>query len=136
MTPDLIRRLKELASKATQGPWEFVETTSKWEKYSSGPPFVSFEVQGPERFDSNGNDSNFCHRTDHRGDAEFIALANPANITDLCSIVEMLTGALKWYGSAEAWESTDCSFDSTPLCLDKGARARTALSEARKLRQG
>lgn len=73
--------LEEIAARAdaaTPGPWEFKDTSKK--------DWYSYEVNGPERFDSNGNDGNFIHRTTHFDDANFIAHAR----TDIPKLLKII----------------------------------------------
>lgn len=85
MTKTELDDLEKLAKEATPGPWEFVDLTNR-SKFSD--QWASYEVRGPERFDDNGNDGNFSHRSEKRGDASFIAALNPSTALRLISLAK------------------------------------------------
>lgn len=94
----LFSKLRELEAKATPGPWEFKDTTKR-QSSVFGDTWFQYEVNGPERFDDNGNDSNFYHRSEKYGDAAFIAEARNT-IPKLLQVIDLMQEALDLYEEA------------------------------------
>jgi hypothetical protein len=122
-----LEHLKALCEKATPGPWTFINSHLESD-YDNCP---KWEVLGPERFDDQGNDFNFCFRTFKRTEAEYIAAVDPQTILKLLYIIEIQGKALlsvDWAIKNCDWECERCNFDPKMDDCDFVAECREALT--------
>lgn len=83
---DLLDQLRNRAAAATPGPWFHVEANGGHEHY----------VYGEDLFPASRRKIAWCPNGDSSHDAEFIAAANPATITDLINHIDRLETLLAW----------------------------------------
>jgi hypothetical protein len=133
-TPD-IKLLKELAEKATPGPWRVIIDDDG--KPLSGRP----SVQAPDELDCAivGWDGFIKeHWRSARGDKEihanasFIAAANPQTIIALCERVEKLEAALKPFAEYCNGRTSDLFSDDQNITLGSSlARKQLTIGDCR-----
>lgn len=99
MTPDLaamVKRLKELAAKATPGPWEnsrgFVRTSQNGGIGGHTLQGEGFSVQTSCQWIAECRDGEAFYNPE--GNANYIAAANPQAITEVLAELERVTGEL------------------------------------------
>ncbi|MDR4522464.1 ead/Ea22-like family protein [Klebsiella pneumoniae] len=140
---ELAQRMKAAAGKATQGEW-WADEVKNERCYGSGDDcmegFTSYAIYGSDGqtlFDSLNSDAAcICEEYDGEGDvawdetaqrnAEFIALANPANILALVEALEKAQGM-------EAYWKTQCR-GITDHCEELQARIAELEREQEQLR--
>lgn len=115
MTPEQRAALREVASKATPGPWSSYATSSaadmplRWTIAGHGATVAQFFATNlPEQ--------------EQVANAHYIALAHPAAVLELLDECERMREALNWYAQ-------DYDYDKGCSQWDGGAKARAALGD-------